>query len=272
MLRMLAAFPWVQPVALPDARIQTVGLHDVAAAVSAAMFGRIPNGFVGDLVEDNAHSLREVVASMRGWLGFAPAKHEIILPQVITRLVSKMADGLAFLGWRSPLRTTALNVLGNGIGGIPADLTQYGVPPAKSLSQTLAAMPARAEDRMFARMSLLTPIIIATLVGFWFLSGAIGFLCANEAARVLENVGWPRTFARSSVLFWAVVDIVIAAAFAYRPYAKRACWLAVFVSVFYLAASTLFVPALWLDPLGPLVKVFPGIILAIVARVALETR
>jgi hypothetical protein len=125
---------------------------------------------------------------------------------------------------------------------------------------------------MFARMALLTPIIIATLITFWFLSGVIGFISVNEAALVLEDVGWPRALAVASVLFWAVVDIAIAFGLAYRPYAKAACWCAVGVSLFYLSASTLFVPDLWLDPLGPMVKVLPSIALALVARIALETR
>ncbi|MEY8117687.1 SDR family oxidoreductase [Falsihalocynthiibacter sp. BN13B15] len=272
MLRMLSAFPLVQPLAVPDASVQTVALDDLAAVVSAAVRGDIPDGFVGDLVENETHSLREVVASMRGWLGFAPARREITISSFLTRSIAKVADGLAMLGWRSPLRTTALRVLADGVTGVPSDLSSFGIPAVKSLSQTLAHMPARVEDRLFARMSLLTPFIIATLVTFWFLSGAIGIIRANEAALVLEDVGWPHVLALGSVLFWAVVDIGIAAAFAYRPSAKLACWLAVLVSLFYLVASTLFVPHLWFDPLGPLVKVIPGIALAMIARIALETR
>jgi uncharacterized protein YbjT (DUF2867 family) len=272
MLRMLAAVPVVQPLAVPDAKIQTVSLDDVAEVVSAAVVGRIPNGFVADIVEEDMHALRDVVALMRQWLGFGVAKRVVVMPDALTNVTAKIADGLSHLGWRSPLRTTAIKVLDDGVTGQHVDLTEFGLGSIKSLSQTLAAMPARQEDRLFARMALITPIMIATLVVFWFLSGVIGFVRLGEAARVLENVGWPQSLALASVLFWAVVDIGIAVAFAYRPYAKLACWLSIAVSVFYLVASTLFVPQLWLDPLGPLVKIFPGIALALVARIALETR
>lgn len=272
MLRMLAAFPLVQPIAEPNARIQTIALDDVAQAVCAAVAGRIPDGFVGDLVERDTHSLSDLVAQLRKWLGFGPARHQIVMPEFLTRVTGAVADGLAHLGWRSPLRTTALKLLADDIVGVPSDLAQYGVPPAKSLPQTLRSMPARAEDRLFARMALLTPIIIATLVVFWFLSGLMGFLRTDEAAFVLEDVGWPRALAVASVLFWSIVDIGIAAGLAYRPTAKLACWGAVIVSLFYLAASTAFVPQLWLDPIGPLIKVLPSIALALVARIALETR
>ena len=165
-----------------------------------------------------------------------------------------------------------MKVLADGVTGVPSDLSKFGAPPTKSMAQTLASMPARVEDRLFARMALLTPILMATLIAFWFLSGVIGFISVNSAALVLENVGWPRAFAIASVLFWAVVDVAIAFGLAYRPYAKTACWCAIGVSLFYLAASTLFVPGLWLDPLGPMIKVLPSISLALVARIALETR
>lgn len=272
MLRMLAAFPLVQPIAIPDARIQTVALDDVAKAVSAALSGTIPNFFVGDLVESETHSLRAVVASMRQWLGFSPARCEVVIPLFLVQVMSIVADGLGKLGWRSPLRSTAIKVLADGVTGVQANISAFGMPPVRSLSQTLTRMPARAEDRLFARMALLTPIIIATLIVFWFLSGVIGFISVHEAARVLEDVGWPHAFAVSSVLFWATIDIAIALGLAYRPYSKMMCWSAIAVSVFYLAASTFFVPNLWLDPLGPMVKVLPSIALALVARIALETR
>jgi len=272
MLRMLAAFPVIHPIAVPNAKVQTIALDDVAKAVSAAVANKIPRGFVGDLVEAEVHSLRDLVAAMRGWLGFAPARYVVETPLAVMQFVAKAADGLGKLGWRSPLRSTAVTVLTNGVTGVPADLSRFGVPPAKSLHETLASMPAGVEDRMFARMALVTPVIISTLIVFWFLSGVIGFLRMNEAAQVLNNAGWPSALAVTSVLFWAFVDIAIAAGLAFRRLAKLACWGAIGVSLFYLAASSVIVPHLWLDPLGPLVKVLPGMALALVARIALETR
>ncbi len=272
LMRMLAAVPIIQPIALPKAKIQTVDLRDVAGAVSAAMAGQIPNGFVGDLVEDQAHDLADVVAAMRGWLGFAPARFRLVLPRFCVKGVRYLADQLGRLGWRSPLRSTAEQVLADGVTGVPGQLTQFGVPAPKALGDTLASMPAMAEDRLFSRMALLMPVLMAVLILFWALSGLIGFVRVGAAAQVLTDVGWPWALAVASVLFWAVVDLAIAVGLAYRPWAKRACWAAVGVSVFYLGASSVFVPHLWLDPLGPLVKVLPSIVLALVARIALETR
>lgn len=227
MLRMLAAFPWIQPISTPDAKIQTVSLDDVASTVVAATEGQIPNGLDLDLVEPEAHSLREILSQMRQWLGFSPAICEIALPNFCVFAVAKLADALSWLGWRSPLRTTALKVLSEGVLAKPADLRRFGMSQISTLPQTLRRMPVGAQDRLFARMALLAPVIIACLCFFWLTSGVVGIARVNEAALVLEGVGWPHGLAVTSVLFWAVVDIAIAAAFAFRKYAYHGCVAAV---------------------------------------------
>lgn len=272
MLRMLAAFPLIQPIATPEAKIQTVSLDHVASVVVAATEGKIPSGLEVDLVEPQVHTLRAVVSQIRHWLGLPPAKHEITLPEFCIYGVSKISDALSWLGWRSPLRTTALKVLSEGVQGTPTDLSKFGVPQATSLHQTLSKMPTGAQDRLFARMALMAPIIIACLCLFWLTSGLIGVVRVKEAALVLKKVGWSESLSITSVLFWAVIDIGIGLAFAIRKYAYAACWAAIIVSLFYLTASTVTVPSLWIDPLGPLVKVVPSIVLALVARAALDTR
>ena len=133
-------------------------------------------------------------------------------------------------------------------------------------------MPARAEDRRAARMALLAPFVLAVLFVFWLASGVIGLVSLDAAARVLVDVGWSDAISRASVVMWSLVDIVIALALLLRRTATGACWAMVVVSVVYLISSTVLVPQLWLDPLGPLVKVLPAIVLALVGRAMLESR
>ncbi|MNE91873.1 hypothetical protein D3C80_1895400 [compost metagenome] len=44
------------------------------------------------------------------------------------------------------------------------------------------------------------------------------------------------------------------------------------VTASYLAGATLLEPALWFDPLGPLVKVLPSILLTLVAMATFDER
>lgn len=266
LIRMLAAVPVIQPIAMPDARIQTVSLDDIARAVADALVEQETVSVECDLVEAQAHSLRDVVGATRRWLGFDAAKAEVRVPDWLNGIVRKGADALSPLGWRSPLRTNAMSVLTNGVTG-KSDAVRCA-----SLTETLATMPATAEDRLFARMALLMPVLVATLSLFWFASGVIGLLCRADAAAVLVDVGWPPSLAMASVVLWVVVDIAIAGALIVRKTAKLACWAMIGVSGFYLVAATVFTPHLWADPLGPLTKIAPVILAALVTRVALETR
>ena len=272
LLRMLASIPFVQPVTLPTAKLQTVGLSDVAEAVELAISGKLEQGLIADLIEPKPHNLADIISHIRHWLGFTETRAIWAVPAFLTMSFSKIADGLGHLGWRSPLRSTALRVLEENVTGDTTAWNATGQPPMKPLRQTLQQMSATVEDRLFARMALLMPVLVATLSAFWLLSGVIGLAQVHQASATLTDAGWAPWLAKTSVVFWAIIDIALGMAILYRPTAKLACWGMIGVSLFYLLASSVFVPALWIDPLGPLVKVIPSITLALVTRIALETR
>jgi uncharacterized protein YbjT (DUF2867 family) len=272
LIRMLAAVPLVQPLALADASIQTVGLHDICRATELCITGQIPPGTQADLVESQSHTLADIIAAHRTWLGFQPAKAQWNAPNWLVHLTSKGADLLGHLGWRSALRSTAVLTLQGGVSGNADEWPAAGGQRAMDLQAVLRTMPATAEHRLAARLSLLFPLIIITLCVFWLASGLVGLFQLDSAASVLVNAGWSQSLAKTSVIAWSLVDIALATGLLVRQLSTRICWLMIAVSLFYLVASTVYVPQLWLDPLGPLIKVAPAILLAFVARVLLEDR
>lgn len=270
LMRLLAAVPVIQPITFARTRMQTIGMADITALMRRTLAGDIPPGTEADLVEDEAHTLEQIVGAYRAWLGFAPARMILRLPGWTTRPVGWLADGLGRLGWRSPLRTTALRVTAGGVSGDAGQTRAVLGQAATPLHETLAQSPARAEDRLSARIGLLMPVIIAGLSLFWIASGLIGAARVNAAAATLAD--WPLWLARTSVLFWALVDVALGLAVLYRPWVKPALWAMVTVCGIYLASASLFTPALWLDPLGPLVKILPAALLALVALPMVERR
>ncbi|MGI9524227.1 MAG: SDR family oxidoreductase [Hyphomicrobiaceae bacterium] len=272
LIRMLAAVPIVQPLAFAEARICTVGVDEIAGAVVLALRDQLPDGLVCDLIEDEPNTLKGIVAAHRQWLGFAPARYELSIPPWMLWPITAAADLLGILGWKSPLRSTAISVLRGGIVGSTEAWYSAGGHRAASLSQTLARMPAGPEDRLTARLSLLTPIILTVLFAFWIVSGTIGLWRIETATQILVHAGWSREISWVSVSFWSIIDILIALALAVRSTAQRACWAMVIVCTIYLVSATLITPHLWLDPLGPLIKILPVMLLALVARSLLETR
>ncbi|HET7608557.1 MAG TPA: DoxX-like family protein, partial [Gammaproteobacteria bacterium] len=59
---------------------------------------------------------------------------------------------------------------------------------------------------------------------------------------------------------------------AFRRTARGALWAAIGLSIFYMIAGTLVLPALWLDPVGPMLKIWPIIALNLVALAVVEDR
>lgn len=49
-------------------------------------------------------------------------------------------------------------------------------------------------------------------------------------------------------------------------------WAAVLLMIFYIVAGTAVAPDLWSDPLGPLLKIFPILALALVGLAILDER
>ena len=269
LLRALAAFPAVIPLAFAQARVQVVAMDDVTAVVREAVEGRIPLRTDVALVEDESHTLREIVARFRAWMGLRPARI-VAVPTGIARLVSRIADGLGRLGWRSPLRTTAMLALAKGVVADPAPLRALRGRGLRSLDEALGAMPATAQERWFARAWLLMPLVVATLSAFWIASGAIALMDVDRAASLVPIAG-PGA-AATLVIGGAVLDVALGIAILARPFARAAALAMAATSIIYVTAGSILMPGLWLDPLGPYVKVIPSIVLALVAGAMLEER
>jgi hypothetical protein len=262
----------VQPLAFADAAVQTVALADVARAAVAAAEGRIPPGTEADLVTPEPLPLGEVIAAHRRWLGLAPARREIVAPRWALALASRAADALGRLGWRSPLRSTAVTVMAEGVRGDPEPWRRLTGESLADLPATLAATPATAADRRAARLWLMMPLAVATLALFWLASGLIGLWQTPAAAAVLTPAGIDPALAAALVWLGALTDIALGLAVLHRRWARAACAGMVFVGLAYLVFGTVLTPWLWADPLGPFVKVIPGLVLALVTRPLLEPR
>ena len=225
-----------------------------------------------DLTEAGSRTFAETVAAVRGWQGFPAWKHRVPLPAPLASAFGRGADVLGWLGWRSPLRTTALRTLGDGITGDSQGWEAAGGHRCRSLEATLAQMPSTVQERWFARLYLLFPLAVASLAIFWMLSGLIGFLQLDAARAVLEARGVATPLASLAVIGGSVVDLALGCAVLYRPWARRACVGMILVAAGYLAGATVLASDLRADPLGPLVKVLPSITLTLVTCTRLEDR
>jgi len=159
-----------------------------------------------------------------------------------------------------------------GVRGDPAAWAAAGGARCKSLSETLAAMPATLQDRWFARAYLAFPVAVGLLALFWLASGLIGLARFGAAEAVLTGRGFPAAAAALAVGAGAIADIGLGAAILWRRWVQAASAGMILLSLGYLAGATAFAPDLWADPLGPMVKVVPGIGLALFTALMAEDR
>lgn len=271
LLRALAAFPVVTPLVYPRAQIQAVAVDEVAEAVARAVAGAIPAGSVADLVEPRPRTLAETVRLFRAHLGL-PEARAVPLPSFVARPVSAIADLLGWLGWRSPLRTTAIAALRDGVTGDATAAAAALGRPCRALPEILAALPAGPQERWFGRLWLLRPAVLATLSIFWIASGLIGLAERDAAVAILTSRGAGEGFATSAVWAGGFADLGLGLAVLFRPSAAPALAGMILVSLAYMIGAILWAPDIWLDPLGPMVKVVPAVFLALVALAVLDAR
>lgn len=272
LLRAAACLPLVQPRVLPNAEVQTVHIDYVAAAVVAAAKGAVPSGTIADMTEPEAHSFPDLVTAIRRWLGYGAPVWTPRLPPAVLSVLGWGADFLGRLGWRSPLRTTALRALAEGVRGDPGGWAGVGGAPCRTLAETLSDLQATRQDRIFARAYVVLPIAIATLTLFWCLSGLIALLDPPRAIAVLTSRGVHQGLAACMVIGGAAADVVLGLAILWRPWTRRAALGMIALSALYMVGSLLTAPDLWSDPLGPMVKVLPALALAAVVAFLMEDR
>ncbi len=270
LLRLLAGLPVATPLVSGSARVQTVSIDDVAAAVVAVLNNETPACRDFDLVEDDTHSLRDIVRGMRRQIGFPPARFEPDVPLFAARLIGAVADFAGFFGWRSALRSTALTVMSEEVIGDPKAWREATGRSLKSLEETLAAMPGTAQDRLYARAQLALPVMTVTLAGFWIASGVVGWFQLEKAAALVSDLG--EFWSKSAVAAGSFVDVLVGGLMLNQRTARAGATLSVGVSLIYLFLGTMIAPHFWADPLGVYVKIIPAIALGLAVALMLEER
>ncbi len=270
LMRGLAALPLV-PVMPNSGPLQIVLLEDVVRAVEVFLEPATPGKKIVELVGPHRYSFSEIIALIRGWYRWAPAR-EIHLPKFASSLMYRAGDTISFLGWRPPVRSTAEREIARGAIGSLEAMHHLGLHP-KSPSEFFASEPASVQERWFARMYLLKLVVFGILCLFWistaFVSLGPGW---DIGVGLMREGGVEGTSATVTVVAGALSDLVIGLAIAYRPTSRYGLYAAIGISVAYAIIGTILVPRLWADPLGPMLKIWPIIVLHFVALAILDDR
>lgn len=271
-LRLQASVPYVLFMASGETPIQTISMDDVVLAVRRAVNADVPPQTEADLVEAQSHELQNVVLGMRRWLGFEAPRKIVNLPVYAVRMFTRLADMASWLGWRAPYRTTAIDVLVRGTRGNAQQTRAVLGRPAHSMASTFLTLRAGLEERLRARLDMLTPFVFITLALHWIVAGIIAVTNVETGIEYLEDGGHAELLSASITWLLAAVTLALGVSLLVRRWAKRALVAMALFSGLYLAGATIALPELWFDPLGPLVKVFPIIVVTLIARVLIDNR
>lgn len=248
----LAAMP-VLP--LPDGgiqRLQPVHVDDLAEAVARVLEEDAPRRL--EVVGPEAETLAEILAALRQWQGFGPARI-LALPFDWTLAAARRFERCV----ASPFNEDALRMLQAGNTGDAAALTALLGRAPRGLRQALADEPAGAPQRLHARLYFLLPLLRIALGAMWVGSGIVSaFLYpAEDSLALLARVGVAGWLAPWILYGASSLDVLLGLALLVAYRVRTVAWAQLAVMFGYSATIGLYLPEFWLHPFAPLIKNLP---------------
>jgi uncharacterized protein YbjT (DUF2867 family) len=270
LIRSLASLPWL-PL-MPDTQpLQVVQLDDVVDTVSFFLREDAPSCLAIELAGPERLQMGEIIARYRNWYDWRPAR-SFVIPHSLSKFTYWLGDVAGTLGWRPPVRTNAAREIARGAVGDPQGwISITGIRP-RSLADALAAEPATIQEKWFARLYLLKAIIFVVLAVFWVATGVISLSVGYPSGLELMRSTGAGLLSGPSVVAGALADIAVGLCIAWRSLTRLGLYGALALSLFYAVAGTILRPDLWIEPLGPLLKIIPIFVLHLVALAIMDER
>lgn len=247
-------------------------MDDLCAAIIDLLRPDAPSRQSFDLAGPERVSLAETVRGYRRWLGFGETRI-LTIPRWLARPAFWMGDVMGWLGVRTSMRTNALKQLDFDVEGDPADwLAATGAQP-RGFHDWLAANPAGLQDRWHARLGLARPLARWMLGLYWLMTGVLALTIAKDHAYSVLTAGGFSEAAQPPVLwFGSLFDIALGTAMLAKWRVRWVATIMILGTFGYIAALSLTLPHLWADALGPILKVFPMMALALMIAATEDER
>ena len=258
LIRALAAVPFFTPVPSgAEPAFNPIHATDLAAVVDAALRSPPATNPI-EVGGPETITLRDMLSHYRTWLG---------LPK--TRFVAIPNAAMQALGWvgdfckMGPISRTALKQLNAGVLADTTAMTAEITAAPRGFSTFANARPVGTSDLWHARLYFAKPATRLCLAFLWLFSGILGLLLPADQFLPLLNTPIPDTALVALARAGGVMDLLIAAALIrdWRP--KQITQLQFAMVASYTVAFTVLNPALWLLPLGGLLKNIPILMLLI---------
>jgi uncharacterized protein YbjT (DUF2867 family) len=230
--------------------VQPVHADDLAAAVLRLIEGPLPPSPVR-AVGGVALSLQQFLATLRGQLGYPPAR-TIWLPDFLSRLLGKMPPLSRYLG------PDTLRMLATGNTAATRPFAELLGRPPRTPGQFMPASEAPAIASA-ALLAWTVPVLQTSIAALWVWTGivSLGLYPIEGSLDLLQRTGIPAAMQPWALGGAATLDITIGLLL--LPL-RRFAWIwriQLLVIVCYTALITVFLPEFWLHPYGPISKNIP---------------
>jgi uncharacterized protein YbjT (DUF2867 family) len=265
LFRALASLPFAIPVPGSGNQLfQPIHISDLADCIARILADPSVKQMVIDPVGPQTLTLRDVLVSLRSWLGFGRVP-VIEIPEPLISLAAKAGDILG-----GPLNSTALRQLEFGnTGDVEKFIAATGIRP-KRFADVLLTHPSQWQDRWHARLYFLRPVLRFAIALMWIASGAAGLLLPESTGIAIGNaIGIADPMGAILMNAACLADIAIGIAVLARWQCNRVMFIQVALVLMYTLVLSATLPYLWGDPFGSLLKNIP-VIAAILVLGALE--
>ena len=272
LVRALCGIPWITPLVGGQQVFRPIGVEDLSAAIGDLLQPGAPSRVSWDIGGPQRVSMDALVVGYRRWLGFGETRIWHV-PRWLAAPAFRLGDALGWLGVRTSMRTTALKQLDFDVEGDPSDwLAATGATP-RGFDDYLASAPAGLQDRWHARLGFARPVARWVLGLYWLMTGILALTIArSDAYAVLQAAGYEAAMQTFLLWFGSAFDIALGLAMLAK---WRVRWVAAIMiagTFGYVATLSMTLPGLWADALGPILKVFPMMGLALMIAATEDER
>lgn len=274
LLRSLAGLPGFVPLTDGGKHLfQPISMEYLVTVVIRLVEPDAPSRVELAVTGPEPKSIREIALLVRRWLGF-PAVSVLSVPAWLARPALFLGDVAGWFGLPTAFRSSSIRQmeLGN-TSSFHAIAAATGITPRR-MEEELADNPSTLQDRLHARSALAVAALRIVLGLFWVTTGAISLLPSVNAvaANFVSAIGFDEVTSRTLVTAGAFADILFGLPFLVGWRVRLFGTLQIALSLAYLVILSIFLPLLWLDPFGPLLKVVPVICATLIVMAWAEPR
>jgi hypothetical protein len=241
--------------------VQPVFIDDLVAAVVRLVESPAALRCVLPVVGPVSLSLREFLAGLRAALGHDPAP-SIAIPATFVSVAARIGNHLP----GALLDTETLGMLERGNVADAKDLSRLLGREPRAVSHFIQS--ATRSHREAASLSWLLPLMRLGVATMWFFAAIVsmGPYPVPESLALLRSIGSPPA-AAPVLLVGAIILNLALGVLTLWPRRPRWLWSAQIALVLaYTAIITWKLPALWLEPFGPVAKNIPILTLLLLLR------